>query len=162
MPNTQHLILQTGAAAAIVLLCGCMAPQLPPAGPAPGEVEVGHGTQPAEATTGAISTIDEDQTDANGHLSVEELLRGRVAGLQVINTQAGVQYRVRGQNSLLSDQDPLFVIDGVPTSVAHLRGALGGLVAEDIRQIDVLKDVASTSIYGIRGAGGVIIITTRR
>jgi iron complex outermembrane receptor protein len=80
----------------------------------------------------------------------------------VVKTAAGVSYRLRGQNSLLYEQEPLFVVDGIPTSAAHLETALSGVVSEDIRQIDVLKDVASTSIYGMRGAGGVIIITTRR
>jgi TonB-dependent SusC/RagA subfamily outer membrane receptor len=53
-------------------------------------------------------------------------------------------------------------VDGIPTTAGQLQSALSGVLPEDIRQVDVLKDVASTSIYGMRGAGGVIIITTRR
>ena len=153
--------VRLGGAAALVLVAGCGGPELPPAGPAPGEVDVGYGARPAGSTTGAVSTVSEDET-ATAQLRIEELLRGRVAGLQVITTATGVSYRLRGQNSILSDQEPLFIVDGVPTSSAQLRSALSGVATEDIRQIDVLKDVASTSIYGIRGAGGVIIITTRR
>jgi TonB-dependent SusC/RagA subfamily outer membrane receptor len=151
-----------GSAAAVALLAACGAPALPPAGPAPGEVDVGYGARPAGATHGATTTVSEEQTAATPHMSVEELLRSRVAGLQVLRTAGGVVYRLRGQNSILNDQGPLFIIDGVPTSTRQLESALSGVVTEDIRQIDVLKDVASTSIYGMRGAGGVIIINTRR
>lgn len=155
-------VVRPGAAAVLCLMVGCGGPALPPAGPAPGEVDVGYGTRPAESTTGAVTTVTEAQTSEANQLHIDELLRGRVAGLQVISTASGVTYRLRGQNSILSDQEPLFIVDGVPTSPAQLRHALSGVSTEDIRQIDVLKDIASTSIYGMRGAGGVIIITTRR
>jgi TonB-dependent SusC/RagA subfamily outer membrane receptor len=125
-------------------------------------VDVGYGARPAGSTTGAVTTVTETETDRIGQLRIEELLRGRVAGLQVIPTATGVTYRLRGQNSLLNDQEPLFIVDGIPTTAANLPSALSGVSTEDIRQIDVLKDVASTSIYGMRGAGGVIIINTRR
>ena len=154
-------VVRLGSTAALVWLAGCGGPELPPAGPAPGEVDVGYGARPAGSTTGAVSTVSEDET-ATAQLRIDELLRGRVAGLQVISTATGVTYRLRGQSSILNDQEPLFIVDGVPTSSAQLRAALSGVSTEDIRQIDVLKDVASTSIYGMRGAGGVIIITTRR
>lgn len=148
--------------AAGLLIAGCAGPDLPPAGPAPGEVDVGYGTRPASSTTGAVATVTEDETSSVNQLHIDELLRGRVAGLQVISTASGVTYRLRGQNSILSEQEPLFIVDGVPTTSVQLPFALSGVSTEDIRQIDVLKDVASTSIYGMRGAGGVIIITTRR
>ena len=154
-------VVRLGGTAALVLVAGCGGPELPPAGPAPGDVDVGYGARPAGSTTGAVSTVSEDET-ATAQLRIDELLRGRVAGLQVISTATGVTYRLRGQSSILNDQEPLFIVDGVPTSSAQLRAALSGVSTEDIRQIDVLKDVASTSIYGMRGAGGVIIITTRR
>lgn len=156
-----HLV-PSGAAAALILVAGCAGPALPPAGPAPGDVDVGYGTRPAGSTSGAVTTVTEDETSSSNQLHIDELLRGRVAGLEVISTASGVTYRLRGKGSILSDQEPLFIVDGVPTSSAQLPSALMGVSTEDIRQIDVLKDVASTSIYGMRGAGGVIIITTRR
>jgi iron complex outermembrane receptor protein len=150
------------AAGTIVLAFGCAAPGLPPAGPAPGEVDVGYGAQPATKATGSLTSITEDRVNAGGALNVADLLRGRVAGLQVIATAGGVTYRLRGTGSLVADEAPLFVVNGVPTSAADVDKALAGVMMEDVRQVDVLKDVASTSIFGSRGAGGVIIITTRR
>ena len=141
---------------------GCGGPGLPPAGPTPGSVNVGYGTQPADKVTGAVSTMSEDEVNKTRSLRVEELLRGRVPGLQVIKGAGGRSlFRIRGTNSLLNDQEPLFVLDGVQLAVGGVYSALAGMTASDIRQIDVLKDIASTSIYGTRGAGGVILITTK-
>jgi len=150
------------AVGSIALAFGCAARGLPLAGPAPGEVDVGYGAQPAGKVTGSMTSIPEDDTHARGAQTVAELLRGRVAGLQVITTESGVTYRLRGPSSFFADEAPLFVVNGVPTSADDIDRALAGIVMEDIRQVDVLKDVASTSIFGSRGAGGVIIITTRR
>ncbi|MGH7575763.1 MAG: TonB-dependent receptor plug domain-containing protein, partial [Longimicrobiales bacterium] len=67
-----------------------------------------------------------------------------------------------GDSSITGPQDPLFIVDGTPVDARAIETALAGLTRQDIRQVDVLKDVASTSIYGTRGVGGVIVITTRR
>ena len=148
-----------GALAANV---GCGGPGLPPAGPSPGDVDVGYGTQPAGKVTGAVSTVSEAEVNSARPLRIEELLRGRVPGLQITKGVGGrPTFRIRGTNSLLNDQEPLFVVDGVQLSTGRVFSALAGLTVNDIRQIDVLKDIASTSIYGTRGAGGVILITTR-
>ena len=141
---------------------GCGAPGLPPAGPTPGSVDVGYGTQPADKVTGAVSSMSEDEVNKTRALRVEELLRGRVPGLQVTKGIGGrSSFRIRGTNSLLNDQEPLFVLDGVQLAAGGVYAGLAGMTASDIRQIDVLKDIASTSIYGTRGAGGVILITTK-
>ena len=144
------------------LLAACGAQGLPPAGPAPGEVDVGYGTKDAGKVTGAVSSVSEKEMKAGGATSVDEFLRGKVPGLQVTRTKTGVTYRIRGTSSLMNDRPPLFVLDGVQLGDATVTSALAGLTPNDIRQVDVLKDVASTSIYGIRGAGGVIIINTYR
>jgi TonB-dependent SusC/RagA subfamily outer membrane receptor len=160
MKQTQPLLMRTTL---LVAVAGCGAPGLPPAGPGPGEVAVGYGTQDADEVTGAVTTLPDDRISATGPLRVEELLRGRVAGLQISAGSGGrVRFRLRGTNSLLHDQDPLFVVDGMQIPAGRIHTALAGLVPADIRQVDVLKDVSSTSIYGMRGAGGVILITTRR
>src|SRR5919108_4155953 len=139
-------------------------PGLPPAGPAPGNVDVGYGgSRPKEGTTGSVTTISDKEVSPPGPVGIEELLRGRVPGLQVLKGAGGrVTFRIRGTNSLMNDQEPLFVIDGVQIADGHVQSALAGVLPQDIRQIDVLKDVASTSVYGMRGAGGVIIINTKR
>lgn len=144
-------------------LAACGAPGLPPAGPEPGDVDVGYGTQPEAKVTGAVSSISEKDVGSGRPLRIEELLRGRVPGLQVVALRGGgYTFRIRGTNSLLLDQEPLVIVDGVPIQAGNVDSALAGLTPEDVRQIDVLKDVSSTSIYGSRGAGGVILITTRR
>ncbi len=145
-------------------LAGCGAPGLPPAGPAPGEVDIGYGTQEKERVTGAVTSLSDPQAPP-GPLRLEELLRGRVAGLEIIGLpNGGYKLRIRGISSLGpgQDQGPLVIVDGVQIAPSSLHTALAGLTRDDIRQVDVLKDVASTSIYGQRGAGGVVIITTRR
>lgn len=156
MRTTRRLALAVTIAAS-----ACAGPGLPPAGPGPGEVDVGYGTQDEEDVTGAVTSVSEAEVDAAQHLPIDELLRGRVPGLQVVQgPDGGTSYRLRGTSSMLNDQEPLFVIDGVPISPANLHAALASLVPEDVRQVDVLKDVSSTSIFGTRAAGGVIVITT--
>jgi TonB-dependent starch-binding outer membrane protein SusC len=154
------LVLTSGC---VAVLTGCAAPGLPPAGPGPGEVEVGHGTQPEKHVTGSISSLNEEKLGGDRPIKMEEFLRGRVAGLELVRTVNGrSKLRIRGTNSLLSQQEPLIVVDGVPMSTSDLELALAGLTYKDIRQVDVLKDVSSTAIYGLRGAGGVIVINTWR
>lgn len=156
-------IVAIGAGAGALAAGGCGAPGLPPAGPAPGEVDIGYGTEEEEDVTGAVATVAEDEVGKTRPLRLDELLRGRVAGLEIIPLPGGgYTLRIRGIDSLESQQEPLVVVDGVPISPRDLDSALAGLTPDDIKQVDVLKDVASTSIYGLRGAGGVILITTRR
>lgn len=148
----------------LLTLAGCGGPGLPPAGPQAGEVDVGYGTQPKEDVTGAVTSVSAAELEGSQSTNIEELLRGRAAGLQIIpRPEGGYLYRIRGVSSSQVEQpEPLFVVDGQHISARDVESALTGLTRADIRQIDVLKDVASTSVYGIRGAGGVVIITTVR
>jgi TonB-dependent starch-binding outer membrane protein SusC len=153
-------------AAALLALTQCGGRGLPEAGPKPGEVETGYGAQAKEKVTGAVSSVTDSNVSAARPLRLQDLLRGKIAGLEVVTRRDGSEVlRIRGGNTSLmgaQDQDPLVVVDGVPIAQEALASALAGLTPEDIRQVDVLKDVASTSIYGSRGAAGVILITTRR
>jgi TonB-dependent SusC/RagA subfamily outer membrane receptor len=92
---------------------------------------------------------------------LDELLRGRAAGLEVI-TQPDGSYRLKIRGNPSQEQEPLVIVDGIEISTRNLDSALAGLNRDDIRQVEVLKDVASTSSYGMRAAGGVILITTKR
>src|SRR5881409_1446900 len=106
--------------------------------------------------TGAVVTVVPSETDARVS-RVEELLRG-VPGLEVTALANGAyQIRIRGNPG---DDDPLIVIDGVPSSAG--AAALADLAPNDVARIDVLKDAGATSQYGSRGANGVIVITTKR
>ena len=73
----------------------------------------------------------------------------------------GISVHIRGQRSILSDNEPLFVIDGIPQRSGS-GGNLTDIDPRDVKSIEVLKDASATSIYGSRGANGVILITTRR
>ena len=126
------------------------------------EVAVGYGKQKKEDVTGAVSSVSSDDVDEQPVRSVEEMLKGRVAGVQV--TQApggGIAVRIRGASSIYGSNEPLYVLDGFPMTPGP-GGALTGINPYDIESIDVLKDAASTAIYGSRGANGVILITTKR
>lgn len=90
-----------------------------------------------------------------GYTSIGEYLKGRVPGLQVMKTGSGYKYLIRGVSSINSPTDPLFIVDGVEVNdIDHIN-------PNDVARVEVLKD-ASASIYGNRGACGVIIITTKR
>jgi TonB-dependent SusC/RagA subfamily outer membrane receptor len=129
--------------------------------PTPDTVDIGYGTQRKDKVTGAVSTISEQQISARP-LRIQELLQGKVAGLQVVQNGSNVTFRIRGgAGSLLADQEPLVIVDGQMIQAGNIANALAGLTPDDIKQVSVLKDVASTSIYGGRGAGGVILITTK-
>lgn len=94
---------------------------------------------------------------------VEELLEGRAPGVQVLHLSGGgFALRIRGLGSPSGGNDPLIVIDGTASLEGSGNGALAALNPQDVVRMEVLKDAASTAFYGMRGANGVIVITTRR
>jgi TonB-dependent SusC/RagA subfamily outer membrane receptor len=120
-----------------------------------------------EDATGASATVrpDENQFVEN----VEEMLRGHVSGLQVLDhPECGLTIRIRGVTDSINpgaatcDREPLLIIDDKPVPPGTLIRALRGLAPSQIDRIRVLKDVSSTSVYGTRGANGVILVTTKR
>lgn len=112
--------------------------------------------------TGAVGVVDADDLHGRPAVQLEELLEGQVAGVQVIRLSGGgFSILVRGQGSINGDNEPLYVVDGMPVHVTPGRG-LDWLSPGDIRRIEILKDASTTSMYGVRGANGVVLITTRR
>ena len=111
-----------------------------------------------------VSTITPSKTDARV-TRVEEMLRG-VPGVEVTRLADGnYRIRIRGQRSIRgnpTDDNPLLVIDGIPIPNESMSSMLADLSPGDVARIEVLKDVADTSMYGSRGANGVIVITTKR
>lgn len=153
-----------GFAVALAAGCGPVSPRLET--PAPrDEVSVGYGTQRQRDVTGAVTSVSPTEADARAP-RVEDLLRARVPGLEVLPLSNGsYTLRIRGRHSLsggATDDEPLLVIDDLPVQAGAVSSTLAGLAPRDVARIDVLKDAASTTIYGSRGANGVIIITTRR
>lgn len=135
-----------------------------------GVVVVGYGTQDVADLTGSVGTVSSDQFNTGRIVSPEELIRGKVAGVQVSENNepgGGISIRVRGGTSVNASNEPLYVIDGVPIdigggSTVNGRNPLNFLNPNDIENVTVLKDASSTAIYGNRGANGVVMITTKR
>jgi TonB-dependent starch-binding outer membrane protein SusC len=116
-------------------------------------------TETAPEPSGDVTS--EDISRAPGQ-SIEEHLRGKVAGVTVTRTaEGGIAVRIRGATSIYGSSEPLYVLDGVAITPGP-GGALTGIDPYDIESIKVLKDPADTAMYGMRGANGVIVITTKR
>lgn len=93
---------------------------------------------------------------------IEEVLSGRFPGVEVNRTaNGGIAVRIRGGSSILGSNEPLYVIDGVPINPGP-GGSLAGINPYDIESIEVLKDAASTAMYGSRGSNGVILIKMKK
>lgn len=124
-------------------------------------VVIGYGAQRREAVTGSVASMRGDVLREVQTGNVTSALAGRVAGVQLSQTSskpgADMQIRIRGTRSLTGDNAPLVVLDGIP-----FGGTIGDINPNDIKSIDILKDASATAIYGSRGAGGVIIVTTNK
>ncbi len=125
-------------------------------------VVVGYGTMKKRDVTGAVTQVTEERLLDRPAFNVAQAIGGKVAGVKVIERSGAPggepMIRVRGTNSINSNNDPLFVVDGV----VGVGNALTMLNPNEIETMDVLKDASATAIYGARGANGVIIITTKR
>jgi TonB-linked SusC/RagA family outer membrane protein len=123
-------------------------------------VVVGYGSQERKDVTGAITGMTAAKIKERPITRIGQAMQGQMAGVQVRSTTgepgAALQIRVRGNSSISAGNDPLYVVDGVPVP------DLSNLNPGDIASIQVLKDAASTAIYGSRGANGVVLITTKK
>ena len=142
-------------------------------------VVVGYGTQQKGELTVAVSQVKGEDLQSIPKTSITDALGGRAAGVDVISSSgapgAASTIRVRGANSVNSSADPLVVIDGFPVAVdagdlyensrmgvqGTRTSVLSMINPNDVESIEILKDAAATSIYGARGANGVILITTK-
>lgn len=123
-------------------------------------VAVGYMTQKKADLTGAVSVVSTESLKTTASTDPMRSLQGRIAGVTITtdgSPSGKGKVRIRGIGSINSGQDPLFVIDGVPTTYS-----LNSLNTNDIESMQVLRDAASASIYGSRAANGVIIITTKK
>lgn len=121
-------------------------------------VVIGYGTSRKRNIVSAMSTVKGEVFKNASTTNVKDVLQGRVAGLDVDAARYPGDDRgitIRGVRSLNAGNDPLIIVDGVP-------GSLGSVNSYDIESIEVLKDAASTAIYGSMGANGVILVTTKR
>ena len=145
-------------------------------------VIIGYGQVRKRDATGAVESIKAEEFNKGVIVNPQELIQGKTAGVQITQTSgepgAAINVRIRGTASVRSNNNPLYVVDGVPLSGGNTSAGTGGgntdigsaapldplsfLNPNDIASIDILKDASATAIYGSRGANGVVIITTKR
>jgi TonB-dependent starch-binding outer membrane protein SusC len=142
-------------------------------------VVIGYGTARKKDLTGAVATVSSKDFNKGALTTPSQLIQGKVAGVLVVNASgqpgAATTVRIRGNNSIRTGNQPLYVIDGVPIDGRIARPSLnvgfGNSPASDplyfinpfdIVSMDILKDASATAIYGSRGSNGVIMITTRK
>ena len=145
-------------------------------------IVVGYGSMKKSDLTGSVSSVKVDEQLASQTTSLDQLLIGRAAGVQILSNNAspdaGVQIRIRGANSFNGTNEPLYVVDGIIVNASSIslttftQGAsnsasdeevngLMGINPQDIANIEILKDASATAIYGSQGANGVVLITTK-
>jgi TonB-dependent starch-binding outer membrane protein SusC len=143
-------------------------------------VVIAYGTVKKSDITGSVSSLKEKDFNKGVNNSIDQLITGRAAGVQVSQTSSepggGVSIRIRGANSITAGNEPLYVIDGFPIDNSNLlqgggaaatgstevgRNPLSSLNPADIASVEILKDASATAIYGARGANGVVLITTK-
>jgi TonB-dependent SusC/RagA subfamily outer membrane receptor len=135
-------------------------------------VVVGYGTQIKSKVTGSISKVDGDVLKNVPVPTIEQALQGKTAGvfIESVNGKSTgtTNMRIRGSSSITATNQPLFVVDGIPltTEPLNFSGAvinpLTSINFNDVESIDILKDAATSAIYGSRGANGVVLITTKK
>ena len=138
-------------------------------------VVVGYGSQTKESLTGSVSKVASKELEQVPVSTFEQSLRGSVSGLQASAADGApggnTQIRIRGIGSITASSEPLYVIDGIPIAAGSLAtndndgtssNVMAAINPNDIENITVLKDAASTAIYGSRGANGVILINTKQ
>ncbi|SIS41610.1 iron complex outermembrane recepter protein [Zobellia uliginosa] len=142
-------------------------------------VIIGYGSTTVKDATGSVASVTSEDFNKGVISSPEQLIQGKTAGVQISQGSgepgSGVSIRIRGTSSVRSNNNPLFVVDGVPlpsgdtssegTNIgvgsSSARNPLSFLNPNDIESMSVLKDASATAIYGSRGANGVVIITTK-
>lgn len=139
-------------------------------------VVVGYGTQRKRDLTGSIGSVKTDELPKAAKTSIGQMLSGQIAGLRVIQNSSqpggGLTFSVRGGGSVNAGNEPLIIIDGVPSNggiseqnsfySSGSKSPLNSINPNDIESVEVLKDASSTAIYGARAANGVVLITTKR
>lgn len=144
-------------------------------------VVVGYGAMRKSDITGSVTSVKIDENRASQVSSIDQLLQGQAAGVQVVSNSAapdsGVSVTIRGASSFNTSSQPLYVVDGIimntngsisvgahgggDSGVSEANNGLMGINPQDIASMEILKDASATAIYGSQGANGVILITTK-
>lgn len=124
-------------------------------------VAIGYGTMKKSDITGSVSQIKTEMLESVPVYNMEQALKVGAAGVRVTQNSGipggRIEVRIRGGNSMIGNNDPLYVVDGFPVT-----GGIDFLNPSDIESVNILKDASATAIYGSRGANGVVIITSKR
>ena len=125
-------------------------------------VVTGYGNVSKGSFAGSAVAVDAEKIEKKSPSEVTKALAGEVAGVQVVNTSGqpgtNASVRIRGIGSIYASSSPLYVVDGVP----YQAGDIASIDPSDIASTTILKDATATSLYGSRGANGVIVITTKK
>lgn len=123
-------------------------------------IVIGYGTQQKKDVTGSVALVGADELESRPNTQLGSLIQGRAAGVRVASSSGkpsqGLSIRVRGTNSITAGSEPLYVVDGIPTSDTR------SINPADVASMTVLKDASSAAIYGAQGANGVVLITTKQ
>lgn len=123
-------------------------------------VVIGYGTQKKSDITGTVSSLPKGRLESISNINLAQAIQGSVPGIQIQQSSAGAVpnevIMIRGRNSILADNSPLIVVDGIPYG-----GQIQDISTNDVLSIEILKDASAAAIYGSRGANGVILITTK-
>ncbi len=123
-------------------------------------VVVGYGTQKKSDITGSVASIPKERLENAPNQNIAQAIQGSIPGVMIQTSSAGASpdevIMIRGRNSILADNSPLIVVDGIPYS-----GSVSDLNPNDIQSIEILKDASSAAIYGSRGSNGVILVSTK-
>ena len=143
MRNPLVTVLQAGTIAGLLTACS-------------------HNPKPAAPPPADRSTVTSEDIERSPNQPIEQQLMNKVPGIEVSRTATGdIAIRIRGGSSLFGNNEPLYVVDGIAVQPGE-GGGLPGVNPYDIASIQVLKDATSTTMYGSRGANGVIVIKTKQ
>ena len=123
-------------------------------------IVVGYGTQKKSDITGTVASVSKERLEMIPNLNIAQAIQGAIPGVMVQTTSAGAapsqDIMIRGRNSILANNSPLVIVDGIPYS-----GSVNDINASDVKSIEILKDASAAAIYGSRGSNGVILVTTK-
>lgn len=123
-------------------------------------IVVGYGTQKKSDITGTVTSLPKGRLENQPNINVAQAIQGSVPGIMIQQSSAGAApsevIMIRGRNSILADNSPLIVVDGIPYG-----GQIRDINPNDVQSIEILKDASAAAIYGSRGSNGVILITTK-
>jgi TonB-linked SusC/RagA family outer membrane protein len=123
-------------------------------------IVVGYGTQKKSDITGTVTSLPKGRLENVPNINIAQAIQGSVPGIMIQQSSAGAApsevIMIRGRNSILADNSPLIVVDGIPYG-----GQISDISPNDIQSIEILKDASAAAIYGSRGSNGVILLTTK-